>query len=48
MEDVDNSGNFDSVKEEQGNISKLETHTMPLTVVTNRGHLVQEVLPIHA
>jgi hypothetical protein len=40
MKDVDNSGKFDSVKEDQGNISRLETHTMQPTGVTNRGHLV--------
>jgi hypothetical protein len=47
MEDVNNFGKFDSVEEDEGNISELETHMMPLAGVINRSHSVQEVLPIH-
>jgi hypothetical protein len=47
MEDVKNFGKFDSVEEDERNLSKLETHMMPLARVINISHLVQEVLPIH-
>jgi len=47
MEDVNNFENFDNVEEDEGNISELETHMMPLAGVINRRHSVQEVLPIH-
>ncbi len=48
VEEVANFGEFDSVNEEKKSILKLETHTMPPLGVINKGHLVHELLPIHA
>jgi hypothetical protein len=48
VEEVNNSRKSDSVEEDEGSISKLETHTMPPLGVSNKGHLVQELLPIRA
>jgi hypothetical protein len=48
VEEVDNSREYDSVEEDEGSMSKPETHTMPPPRVINKGHLVQELLPIHA
>jgi hypothetical protein len=48
VEEVDNFREYDSVEEDEGSISKPETHTMPPQGVINKGHLVQELLPIHA
>jgi hypothetical protein len=48
MEDVDNSEKSENEEENERNISKSETHTMPPAGVINKGHLVQQgVLPIH-
>jgi hypothetical protein len=48
VEEVANFGEFDSVNEEKKSILKLKTHTMPPLGVINKGHLVHELLPIHA
>ncbi len=48
VEKVDNYRESNSVEEDEGSISKLETHSMPPPGVINKGHLVQESLPIHA
>lgn len=46
-EDIDNEGEFDSIEENEGIIDEHETYTMPSTRVINRGHLLQNMLPIH-
>ncbi|CAK9858872.1 unnamed protein product [Sphagnum jensenii] len=48
VKEVDNSKKFDNVEEDKGSMSKPKTHTMPSARVINKGHLVQELLPIHA
>jgi hypothetical protein len=48
MEDIDNAGKFDNVKEDEGNINDHKTHKMPTGNIINQGHLLQEVLLIHA
>jgi hypothetical protein len=40
VEDIDNVGKFDSVKEDKGIINKHGTHMMPSTWVINGGHLL--------
>jgi hypothetical protein len=47
VEEVDNFGEFNNVNEDKKYILELETHTMPPIGVINKGHLVQELLPIH-
>jgi hypothetical protein len=47
MEEVDNSRKFESVEKDEGSILEPETHAMPPVGVINKGHLVQELLPIH-
>jgi hypothetical protein len=48
VKEVNNSREFDNVEEDEGSISKPKTHTMPSARIINKGHLVQELLPIHA
>jgi hypothetical protein len=46
MEKVANFGESHSAKVDKESILELETHTMPPLGVINKGHLVQELLPI--
>jgi len=47
VKEVDNFREFDNVEDDEGSISKPKTHMMPSARVINKGHLVQELLPIH-
>ncbi len=48
VEEVDKSRKSNSVEEDEGSISKPETHAMPPLGVIYKGHLVQDLVPIHA
>ncbi len=48
MEDVDNVRKSNNIEEDEGSRDKHEIHGMPLALVINQGHLLEEVLPIHA
>jgi hypothetical protein len=45
VEEVDNSKEYDSVEEDEGNISKPKTHMVPPPRVINKGHLVKNCCP---
>ncbi len=48
VKEINKSRESDSVEEDEGSISKPETHAMPPLGFSYKGHLVQDLVPIHA